>query len=123
MIVVVYETKTTIGEKDSVVTGEKNCNFNESLFYKNQKNLVDKITKHFDYHISACKIKEAYGEILQVDNFSFKMVFQEGSQKSSFEIKLKKVFHLCWHRCNYLIHVKYLTNTINNSLKYKEIKD
>ena len=28
-IVVVYETKTTIGEKDSVVTDEKNCNFNE----------------------------------------------------------------------------------------------
>ena len=32
---------------------------------------IDEITKHFDGHISVCKIKEAYGEILQEDKFSF----------------------------------------------------
>ena len=35
---------------------------------------IDEITKHFDDHISLCKIKEAYSEILREDNFSFKIV-------------------------------------------------
>ena len=35
---------------------------------------LDEITKHFDDHISVCKIKEAYSEILREDNFSFKIV-------------------------------------------------
>ena len=35
---------------------------------------IDEITKHFDDHISICKIKEAYSEILREDNFSFKMI-------------------------------------------------
>ena len=34
---------------------------------------IDEITKHFDDHISVCKIKEAYGEVLREDNFSFEM--------------------------------------------------
>ena len=35
---------------------------------------IDEITKHFDDHISVCKIKETYREVLQEDNVSFKMV-------------------------------------------------
>ena len=35
---------------------------------------IDEITKHFDGHISVCKIKEAYSEILQEDNFASEMV-------------------------------------------------
>ena len=35
---------------------------------------IDEITKHFDDHISICKIKEAYREIIREDNFSFKVV-------------------------------------------------
>ena len=35
---------------------------------------IDEITIYFDDHISVCKIKEAYSEILREDNFSFKMV-------------------------------------------------
>ena len=33
---------------------------------------IDEITKHFDDHISVCKIKEAYGEVLREDNFKVK---------------------------------------------------
>ena len=42
---------------------------------------IDEITKHFDDHISVCKIKEAYSEILQEDNFSFKMVSMDEVKK------------------------------------------
>ena len=55
---------------------------------------IDEITKHFDDHISVCKIKEAYSEILREDNF-------RQSQERSFEIKLKKIFHLWCHPCKY----------------------
>ena len=43
------------------------------LIVSNKSN-IDEITKHLDGHISACKIKEAYSETLQEDNFSFEMV-------------------------------------------------
>ena len=49
---------------------------------------IDKITKHFDAHISVCKIKEAYSEILR-------------EIKIKLEIKLKKIFHQWWHPCRY----------------------
>ena len=42
---------------------------------------IDEITKHFDDHISVCKIKEAYSEILREDNFSFKMVSTDEVKK------------------------------------------
>ena len=35
---------------------------------------IDEITKHFDDHISVCKIEEVCSEIIQEDNFSFRMV-------------------------------------------------
>ena len=35
---------------------------------------TEEITKHLDDHISVCKTKEAYSEILREDNFSFKIV-------------------------------------------------
>ena len=50
------------------------------LTFSNTSN-VDKITKHFDDHISICKIKEAYSEILREHNFSFKMVSMEKGKK------------------------------------------
>ena len=42
---------------------------------------IDKITKHFDDDISVCKIKEAYSESLQENNFSFKMVSMDEVKK------------------------------------------
>ena len=42
---------------------------------------IDKLTIHFDDHISVCKIKEAYSEIIQEDNFSFKMVSMDEVKK------------------------------------------
>ena len=42
---------------------------------------IDEITKHFDNHISVCKIKEAYSEILREDNFSSKMVSMKSRNK------------------------------------------
>ena len=53
---------------------------------------MDEIAKHFDdhNHISVCKIKEAYSEILKEDNFKFQNGFHGRSQESNFEIKLEK---------------------------------
>ena len=56
---------------------------------------IDEITKHFDDHISVCKIKEAYSEILLEDGFHGR------SQESSFEIKLKNIFHRWRYPCKY----------------------
>ena len=42
---------------------------------------IDEITKHFDDHISVCRIKEAYSEILQEDSFSFKMISMDEVKK------------------------------------------
>ena len=82
---------------------------------------IDGITTHFDDHISVCKIKEVYSEILLEENFNFKMVSMDevkkvlklNSKKSSTygaipESILKQIIE---------VHLKYLTNTINNSLK------
>ena len=48
-------------------------------------NGINKITKHFDGHISVCKIKDAYSEI-----FSFKMVFMDEVKKVVFKLNSKK---------------------------------
>ena len=48
-------------------------------------NGINKITKHFDSHISVCKIKDAYSEI-----FSFKMVFMDEVKKVVFKLNSKK---------------------------------
>ena len=50
---------------------------------------TDEITKHFDDHISLCKIKEAYSEILREDNFSFKMVSMDEVKKVVLKLDLK----------------------------------
>ena len=50
---------------------------------------IDEITKHFDDHISLCKIKEAYSEILREDNFSFKMVSMDEVKKVVLKLHLK----------------------------------
>ena len=88
------QTKTTIVEKDSIITDEKktaalmnNCfiNITKNLDLKpsaaSNTSDIDEITKHFDDHISVCKIKEAYSEILQEDSFSFKMVSMDEVKK------------------------------------------
>ena len=80
---------------------------------------IDKVTKHFDYHISVCKIKEVYSEILREDNFRFKMVF---------EIKLKIMFHVGCHPCkhpkrNYKGSFEISTNTFNHSFKESTFPD
>ena len=51
---------------------------------------IDEITKHFDDHISVCKIKEAYSEILREDNFSFKMVSMDEVKKKVLKLNSKK---------------------------------
>ena len=87
---------------------------------------IDEITKHFDDYISVCKIKETYSEILREDNFSFKMVSLDKVKESNFEIKLKKIFHVGCDPCKYLktkVHLKYLANTINHSLKKSNFPD
>ena len=50
---------------------------------------IDEITKYFDDHISLCKIKEAYSEILREDNFSFKMVSMDEVKKVVLKLHLK----------------------------------
>ena len=50
---------------------------------------IDEITKYFDDHISLCKIKEAYSEILREDNFSFKMVSMDEVKKVVLKLDLK----------------------------------
>ena len=50
---------------------------------------IDEITKHFADHISLCKIKEAYSEILREDNFSFKMVSMDEVKKVVLKLDLK----------------------------------
>ena len=70
------QTKITIVEKDSIITDEKKfATLMNNYFINITKNLdlkpstvpntsdIDEVTKHFDDHISVCKIKEAYGTI------------------------------------------------------------
>ena len=54
------------------------------------KSDLDKITIHFDDHISVCKIKEAYSKILPNDNFSFKMVSMDEVKKEVLKLNSKK---------------------------------
>ena len=49
---------------------------------------IDEITKHFDNHISVCKIKQTYSEILREDNFNLNG-FYGRSQESSLELNSK----------------------------------
>ena len=89
---------------------------------------IAEITKHFDDHISECKIKDVYSKILPENNFSFKMVSMNevknvilklNSKKSSTcgaipSIILKQTME---------VHLKYLINTMNHSLKESAFLD
>ena len=48
------------------------------------------ITKHFDGHISVSKVKEAYSEILQDDNFSFEMLSMDEVKKVVLKLNSQK---------------------------------
>ena len=129
------QTKITIVEKDSIITDEKKiATLMNNYFINITKNLdlkpstisntsaIDKIAKHFDDHISVCKIKEAYSEFLQEDNFSFKMVSMGEVKKIVLELNSKKSSTYGAIPASILkqtikVHLKYLTNTINHSLK------
>ena len=89
---------------------------------------IDEVTKHFDDHISVCKIKEAYSEILREDNFSFKMVSMDEVKKEVLKLNSKKSSTYGAIPASILkqtieVHLKYLTNTINNSLKESTFPD
>ena len=53
---------------------------------------IDEITKHFDGHIIVCKIKDAYSEILQEDNFGSEMVSMDEVKKVVLKSNSKKSF-------------------------------
>ena len=89
---------------------------------------IDEITKHFDDHISVCKIKEAYSDILREDNFSFKMVSMDEVKKEVLKFNSKKSSTYGAIPTSILkqpieVHLKYLANTINNSLKESTFPD
>ena len=80
------------------------------------------------YHISVCKIKEAYSEILREDNFIFKMVSMDEVKKEVLKLNSKKSSTYGAIPASILketieAHLKYLTNTINNSLKVSTFLD
>ena len=83
---------------------------------------IDEITKHFYDHISVCKIKKAYSEILREDNFSFKMVSMDEVKKEVFKLNSEKSSTYGSIPASILkqtieVNLKYLTSNINNSLK------
>ena len=89
---------------------------------------IDEIPKHFDDHISVCKIKEAYNEILREDNFSFKMVSMDKVKKVVLKLNSKKSFTYGAILASTLkqtieVYLKYLTNTISHSLKESTFPD
>ena len=87
---------------------------------------IDKITTHFDNHISVWKIKEAYSEILREINFSFKMVSTDQVKEIALKLNSKKCSTYGAIPASILkqtieVHLKHLTNTINHSLKESTI--
>ena len=82
---------------------------------------IDEITKHFDNHISECKIQQTYSEILREDNFNLNG-FYGRSQDSSLELNSKTSSTYGTMPASILkqtieVNLKYLTNSINHSLK------
>ena len=135
------QTKITIVEKDSIITDEKKiATLMDNYFINITKNLdlkpstisntsdIDKITKHFDDHISVCKIKEAYSESLREDNFSFKMVSMDEVKKIGLKLNSRKSSTYGAIPASILkqtieVHLKYLTNTTNHCLKESTFPD
>ena len=84
-------------------------------------NDIDEITKCFD-GFSVCKIKETYSEILQEDNFNFKMVSMDEVKKVVVKLSSKgsstyDAISESILKQSIEVHLKYLTKTINHSLK------
>ena len=83
---------------------------------------TDKIIKFFDDNIRLCNIKEAYSEILPKDDFSFKMISMDEVKKIVLKLnsKISSKYHAIPAsilKQTIEVHLKYLTNTINHSLK------
>ena len=83
---------------------------------------IDEITKLFDDHISVYQIKEPYSEVLQKDNFGFKMVSMDEVKKVVLKLNSKTsstngAIPASILKHSIEVHLKYLTNTINHSLK------
>ena len=97
------QTKITIVEKDSINRRKNIATPMNNSFINITNNLdlklstvsntsdIDKISKHFDDHISVCKTKEAYSEILRDDNFSFKMVSMDEVKKVVLKLNSKNL--------------------------------
>ena len=134
------QTKITIVDKDSIITDEKkDRNFNEILCYKHHKKLdlrpsvsntsaIAEITKHFDRHISECKIKEAYSETLKKDYFNFEIVSMDKVKKVVLKLNSKKLSTYGAIPVSILkqsteVRLKYLTKTINHFLKESTFPD
>ena len=88
---------------------------------------IEETTKHFDDHISLCKINEAYSEILREDNFNLKMVSVEEVKKVVLKLNSKKSSTHGAIPANIIkqtmeVHLKDVTKTINHSLKESELK-
>ena len=89
---------------------------------------IYKITKYFDDYISVCKIKQPYSEILEEDNFSFNMVSMDEVKKVVLKLNSKKSLTYGAIPASILKqtiedHLKYLTNSINHSLKESTFPD
>ena len=129
------QTKITVVKKDCVITDEKKIaglmnnyftNITKTLDLKpstvSNTSDIEEITKHFDDHISVCKIKEAYSKILREDNFSFSMVSMDEVKKVILKLDSKKsstygAIPASTLKQTIEVHLKYHTNTINHSLK------
>ena len=129
------QTKITVVKKDCVITDEKKiASLMNNYFTIITKTLdlkpstvsntsdIEEITKHFDDHISVCKIKEAYSKILREDNFSFSMVSMDEVKKVVLKLDSKKsstygAIPASTLKQTIEVHLKYHTNTINHSLK------
>ena len=129
------QTKITVVKKDCIITDEKKIaslmnnyftNITKTLDLKpstvSNTSDIEEITKHFDDHISVCKIKEAYSKILREDNFSFSMVSMDEVKKVVLKLDSKKsstygAIPASTLKQTIEVHLKYHTNTINHSLK------
>ena len=83
---------------------------------------IDEITKHFDDHTSVCKIKES------IVKFSCKMVSMDEVKKVVLKLNSKKSLTYGAIPASILKqtiedHLKYLTNSINHSLKESTFPD
>ena len=84
---------------------------------------IDEITKHFGDHISVYK-----SEILRKDNFNFKMVSMDEVKRVVLKLNSKKSCTYGTIPASILkqsmeVHLKYLTSTINHSLKESTFPD